>query len=243
MTNLNAVFSRLVIMTNKKAILGISLAAIFAVTMIASQTVSADEHFLDVEKLEMEMNSEAITQAKLKTGDIPATDETSWFGYVVLTNHGDWLAATTHEGFCDSEVQTDKGSVPSLGDADACPGDWHIHMVTPAAEPNAACVDEDKNPNGLAVGRISWEENGELDIDDNTVEFSDASRGELSLKNVVGADPEVFELGQPDGVVASFEIRPEFVDNDAPTIGTLLGVCLDVTDALEPYKFEGEDGK
>jgi hypothetical protein len=217
-------------MTKTRTILGISLAAVFAVSMIASQTVIADGHFLSIEKSKIDMNSDAIKKAEIKTdGKIPSTADASWYGYVVLTNHGDWLAATTHTGFCDSEVQTDKASVPSLDDG--CSGDWHIHMVTPAEV--TGCELEDVNDDGLAVGRISYEENGKLKVKKDKVEFKDASRDTLDLKNVLGIDPEEFTLGQPDGVVASFNIRP------VGTFGELdFAVCLDVTDALEPSKFK-----
>ena len=222
--------------TNTKKILTISLATVFGIAMIASPIgVDAMGSYLSIDKLKIEMNSDEIEKAVIKTdGKIPSTVDASWYGYVVLTNHGDVLAATTHDGFCDSEVQTTKANVPSLGGAD-CTGDWHIHMVTLAENDN--CITED-NANGLAVGRISYEENGELEIKNKKVEFEDASRDALNLKNVVGSDPEEFLLGQPDGVVASFNIRPEFVDNDNPDLSELLGVCLDVTDALEPSKFK-----
>jgi hypothetical protein len=219
-----------------KKVLSISLATIFGIAMIASPIgVDAMGSYLSIDKLKIDMTSEEIKKAEIKPdGKIPST-ETSWYGYAVLTSHGDILAATTHTGFCDSEVQTDdSNSVPSLG-AD-CSGDWHIHMVTLAE--NANCVTED-NANGLAVGRISYEENGELKVKKNKVEFKDASRDTLSLKNVVGIiedQPENFELGEIDGVVASFVIRPVFDDVEDPDLGDLLGVCLDVQDALEATK-------
>ena len=219
-----------------KKVLTISLTTIFGIAMIASP-IGADAmgSYLSIDKLKIDMNSDEIKKAEIKPdGNIPSTADASWYGYAVLTNHGDVLAATTHTGLCDSEVQTDvRGSVPSLGDD--CSGDWHIHMVTLAE--NADCVTED-NANGLAVGRISYEENGELKVKKNKVEFKDASRDTLIFKNVIGADPEEFKLGQPDGVVASFEIRPVFEDVEDPDLGDLLAVCLDVTDALEPSKFK-----
>jgi len=219
-----------------KKVLTISLATIFGIAMIASP-IGADAmgSYLSIDKLKIDMNSDKIKKAEIKPdGKIPSTADASWYGYAVLTNHGDVLAATTHTGFCDSVVQTTAANVPSLDGAD-CTGDWHIHMVTLAE--NANCVTED-NANGLAVGRISYEENGELEVKKNKVEFKDASRDTLNLKNVVGADPEEFLLGQPDGVVATFEIRPEFQDNENPDLNQLLGVCLDVKDALEPSKFK-----
>jgi hypothetical protein len=222
---------------NTKSILGISLIAVFAVSMIASQTVLADGHFLSIEKSKIEMNSDAIKKAEIKTdGKIPSTTDASWYGYAVLTNHGDLLAATTHVGFCDSVVQTTADNVPSLGGAD-CSGDWHIHMVTPVE--NIDCV-SGTNENGLSIGAISYEENGKLKVKKDKVEFKDASRDTLNLINVLTGDSEEFTLGQPDGIVASFNIRAEFENPGTPDLSELVAVCLDVTDALEPSKFKSD---
>ncbi|MFQ5476224.1 MAG: hypothetical protein ACE5DT_04250 [Nitrosopumilus sp.] len=208
--------------TPSKKVLTISLATIFGIAMIVSPIgAEAMGSFLSIAKLKIDMNSDEIKKAEIKTeGKIPSTAESSWYGYVVLTNHGDLLAATTHDGFCDSETQTA-----------ACEGTWHIHMVT-AAE-NELCESDD-NANGLSIGRLSFEENGELDIKNKKVKFSDASRAHLAdFTNPLNAEDDAgFTLGQPDGVVASFEIRPII------TGGELQAVCLDVTDALEPSKFK-----
>ncbi len=221
-------------MTKTKTILGISLAAIFAVTMIASQTVIASGHFLDVEKSEIEMNSATITQAKLKTsGEIPEPVDgaSSFFGYGVLTaksptNDSPVLAvATTHTGFCDSTEQ-----VPALvGTFDpACSGIWHTHAVELTSDTECTTP--------FAVKRISFQPNGDVDVDDNTVEISDISRATgLMLDNVLGIPGEDFTLGQPNGQIVSFKISAIF----APAFE----VCIEPIDVLEPYKFESEDGK
>ena len=134
-------------MTKTKTILGISFAALFAVTMIASQSVIADGDHLDIVKSEIEMNSDSITEAELETaGIIPEINgDPSFFGFAIVTD-GVLAAATTHNGFFDSETQ----------DSDNPDGVWHVHMVEATTE--TAC------DSGLAIARVSFEENGEVEV-------------------------------------------------------------------------------
>ena len=133
-------------------------------------------------------------------------------------------------------------SVPSLGTSEECPGDWHIHMVAPLEDTDSVCQDDVINPTGLHVDRISFEENGEFSADDEEAEFSHVSTDAgLFLLNVLSGVSEDFSLDELTGFVASFNIRGEFVDNNNPTIGTLLAVCLDPIHPLEAEIEEDDD--
>ena len=203
-------------MTKTKTIMGISLAAIFAVTMIASQTVSADGSHLDLIESEIKMNSDAITEAEIETaGDIPEINtDPSFFGYAIVTD-GVLVAATTHNGFFDSETQDEENP----------DGVWHVHMVE--ATTDTACA------SGVAIARVSFEENGTVEVEDDEIEFSDISRDALDLTNALTGDVEEFKLGQPNGVVASFTIS-------TVGAGETFEVCLDNLNPLEPTSFESE---
>jgi len=203
-------------MTKTKTIMGISLAAIFAVTMIASQTVSADGSHLDLIESEIKMNSDAITEAEIETaGDIPEINtDPSFFGYAIVTD-GVLVAATTHNGFFDSETQ----------DKENPDGIWHVHMVEATTDTECA--------SGVAIARVSFEENGTVEVEDDEIEFSDISRDALDLTNALTGDVEEFKLGQPNGVVASFTIS-------TVGAGETFEVCLDNLNPLEPTSFESE---
>jgi len=200
-------------MTKTKTILAISLAAVFALSMVALPLAEAAGHLVLV-KSKIDMNSDAIKKAEIKTaGTIPKINTApSFFGYFLVTD-GVFVAATTHDGFHDSETQ----------DPDAPDGIWHTHMVK--------ATDVTGCPGGLAVDKISFEENGKVKVSKDKIKFSDISRDALDLTNALDGMDEEFELGQPNGVVASFKITTVGADET-------FEVCLDMISPLEPTKFK-----
>ncbi len=84
---------------------------------------------------------------------------------------------------------------------------------------------------GLAVAKISFEENGKVKVSKNKIKFSDISRDALDLTNALDTTAEEFQLGQPNGVVASFTIS-------TVGAGETFEVCLNIENTLEPTKFK-----
>ena len=200
-------------MTKTTTILAISLAAVFALSMVALPLAEAAGHLV-LDKSKIDMNSDVIKKAEIKTaGTIPEINTApSFFGYAVITD-GVLVAATTHDGFYDSETQ----------DMDAPDGIWHTHMVK--------ATDETECASGLAVAKISFEENGKVKVSKNKIKFSDISRDALDLTNALDTTAEEFQLGQPNGVVASFTIS-------TVGAGETFEVCLNIENVLEPTKFK-----
>jgi hypothetical protein len=102
---------------NKKAILGISLTAAFAVSMIFAQNAIADEDgipdFRQIVSTEVtyatDSNNEGIMKATITTeGPIPANGKGGAFGYGLITDDTSAvLALTTHLCVSDTLVQGD----------------------------------------------------------------------------------------------------------------------------------------
>ena len=86
-----------------------------------------------------------------------------------------------------------------------------------------------------------YKENGEVKLDDNTVEIFDIVRGSTIAPfispDALGGDDE-WILGQPNGQAVSFTIHA--IDKAAPPG---FDVCVTPIDVLNPYKYEGELGK
>ncbi|MCG8325965.1 MAG: hypothetical protein MI673_10650, partial [Thiotrichales bacterium] len=95
-----------------KQLLGISIAAIFAVGMLASPIgVDAAASFLDVKKAKIEIDDDdEFEEAKFKSkAKIPKDGSGGAFGYGIISGAGLEAIAvtTTHAGVKDSEAQSD----------------------------------------------------------------------------------------------------------------------------------------
>ena len=133
---------------NSKTILGISLAAVFAVFMIvpafAGGHLAITEAEVDDDEVEIEV-----------AADIPTDGSAGAFGYGAFTTDGKVVAVTTHGGVGpDSESQEDA--------SDAV---FHSHLVTPTTDTDC--------DSGLAVDSASFEEIADFEVDDNEVEIED----------------------------------------------------------------------
>jgi len=110
---------------NSKAILGTSLAAIFATMIIVP--AMADHSFLDVTDGGVTMTGGAFKATIDATGDIPrATDVLGGYGWF-LVDASTWavFAITTHNAF-DSD---DPDAVNDVRDSRQNPDSWHAHLV------------------------------------------------------------------------------------------------------------------
>jgi hypothetical protein len=134
--------------------------------------------------------------------DIPAAGA---FGYGAITDSGDVIVATTHGvGVYDSEDQVD-GNDPI----------WHNHYVTLIFDED--CVSP-VNPDGLAVGDITFESPGEVEINGNSAELKQvpASFDGTDARTLGALD---IDAGTPVAV-ASFTLS-------VPNYPSLDAVCVD----------------
>ncbi|HET6517881.1 MAG TPA: hypothetical protein VFG25_06660 [Nitrosopumilaceae archaeon] len=132
---------------NSRAILGISLAAFFAVSMTILPVTASDSSFLDIVgvKISANQNSAQITTA----ASIPTDGTSGLFGYGIPAANG-VLGITSHGGAFDSE-----------GQDDADDASFHTHLVT--ATPSKQC------PNGVLVTSASFEEVGNANVAGNKI--------------------------------------------------------------------------
>lgn len=143
---------------NSKIILGISLAAIFAVAMTPVLAGSGNT-VTPLKKTNLFMDDDSYNKilftlkGKANTGNV-------FGGYAIVTGE-DAVAVTSHPKFYDSEVQdapTEPPAVPSpfaiaqlCTDTDTgCGPEWHVHLVKVAEDDRCAL--------GIAVGDLSFEE-------------------------------------------------------------------------------------
>jgi len=132
---------------NSKTILGISLAAVFAVSMAILPATASDASFLDIlgTKVSAKQNSAQITTA----ATIPTDGNSGLFGYGIGAANG-VLGITSHGEAFDSEAQID-----------ADDASFHTHLVT--AEPSKQC------PDGVLVTSASFEEVGNANVAGNKI--------------------------------------------------------------------------
>jgi len=136
------------LMTTTKTILGISLAAVFAISMVVPALASGH---LTITEAEVDDDEVEIETA----ADIPTDGSSGAFGYGAFTTDGKVVAVTTHGGVGpDSESQ-----------ADANDPVFHSHLVelTTATGCNS----------GLAVDSVSFKEIADFEVEDNEVEIED----------------------------------------------------------------------
>jgi len=87
---------------NTKTILGILLAAVFAISLLGNAYATG---YLTIESASVTATSTETTKAKIYTGDkIPKKDEVL-FWYGIVASGTDLVVATTHAGVLHSEKQ------------------------------------------------------------------------------------------------------------------------------------------
>jgi len=198
-----------------KKILGASIAAVFAVSMLALPLGLADAagHFLIIESASVTATPTEISKAVIDTaGKIPKKD--AFVGYGVVTSSfpvdfpvspADIVVATIHTGVLDSEKQ--KGKISSSA--------WHNHYVKIGAGP-AGCA------SGIQVLDISHGSPGKVKIKGDKIEIKDVPLGTIGAQ--FGLAPNLstsFTTGTYAGLVASFTLSG-LAD---PTYG--VAVCVD----------------
>jgi len=141
-------------------LLGITFAAIFVASMIMVPAFAGGHLIFDeveVEKKSLEIEVSA---------DIPQDGSAGNFGYAAFGTKA-ILAITSHGPIgLDSEAQTSPND-PVL----------HTHALT--ATTDTTCESE------LAVASASFEEVGDLEVDDDEIEVEDISRSEIGKLTVI----------------------------------------------------------
>lgn len=226
---LNIPSLELVPMITKK-LMGISLAAVFAIAMIASPIgVDAAGSFLDVKKAKVVTDSSELEKAKFSTkGQIPTDGSGGAFGFGVITGAG--LEAisvtTTHAGVLDSEAQLGNANNPV----------FHNHYV---ALQDSQTVGTTYCP-GFEVRDITWQEPGDVDVDDKKANMEDVPYYFAGTHSLSGA-PINFLADENVGMAVSFTIDP--VDATGTTNAVdIQAVCInDVAPATKLQVKEKND--
>ena len=137
MTNLNVVFSLSNTMNNR-AILGISLAAIFAVSMIMAPVYAAGHLAIESAEMKKSLTKGEIDLA-IKVGAKIPRDETGLFGWALLGWEKTLVLVTHVPAFDDSEFDDKKGAfhthVLTLTDETECPSGLKIDTGEPITDP------------------------------------------------------------------------------------------------------------
>ncbi|WP_299292326.1 hypothetical protein [Nitrosopumilus sp.] len=209
-----------------KTLLGISVAAIFAIGIIASPIgVDAAGSFLDVKKAKVVIDDDdEFEKAKIKTN--AKVLEVGAYGYGIISGAGLEAIAvtTTHGGVLDSEAQTD-----------ASDASFHNHYV-------ALQDSQDPNPEigtglcpGLEVRDITWEEPGDVKIKGKKATMKDVPFSFSGTHSLSGDDIS-FNADGNVGAVVSFTIAPVF--NGA---GGIDAVCINDVTPAEKLKVITDD--
>jgi len=187
-------------MTFKKT-LAISIAAIFALGLLAFPLGLAgavsDYLGINASKSKINFGPTELDKSVIATfGNIPRGGQGGAFGYGVLTSGGDSIiVTTTHSGVLDSALQ--KGDINSPV--------WHNHYVKLGNDPS--CIDSVTNPSGLSVADISYESPGKVDVDGKKAELKDIPTG--SQSEHFGLAPNAvhtFNVGTTGNTLVSFTL-------------------------------------
>lgn len=215
-------------MITTKTLMGISLASIFAIAMIASPIgVDAAGSFLDVKKAKVTIDDDEFEKAKIKTNaKIPKNGDGGAFGYGIISGAGLEAIAvtTTHGGVQDSEAQSD-ASDPV----------FHNHYV---ALQDSQAVGTGLCP-GLEVRDITWQEPGDVKVKGKKATMKDVPFSFSGTHSLSGADIS-FNADGNVGAVVSFTIDP--VDGDGNTSVTdIQAVCINDVSAAGKLKVIEDD--
>ena len=209
-----------------KTILAVSLAAIFAVSMIMNASAIP---ITGLATTSIKDNKNTYQQVTFTLDDKVVTDGTVFGGYAFFTSAGDVVAVTSHKGAYDSKGQKfDDPSTtfalcnPGQISAGLCGPEWHTHVVKPIADSHCAIA---------AVGALTFEQpSTHVKIKDKVITLVNIKKGTRSFTNSLTATPEDFIVGNsvvnPNPVTSSgigvpFDLKPVF-DGDA-----LVAVCIE----------------
>jgi len=160
-------------MTRTK-LMGASLAAVFTVSMIILPIAVAELSFLDIVDAEIEVDDDEFEMEIEMAADFLDGAPDTPYGVAALTSDFQDMPAVTTHGGIGPDSETQQGGTSEVE---------HIHIVD-----GTMATDCDS---GLAVADASFEDPGDLEVDDNEIEVEDIPR---SL------------VGDLTGTVASFTL-------------------------------------
>ena len=201
---------------NKKTLLGISLAAVFAFAMPpAFAGISSYYDIIDAEVREKDhpIGKDSGLKLEANVGAPIPTDGSDLLGYGVLTDG--WLVVTTsHGGVLDSEDQ-----------ANAADPVWHNHYVQ--LQGDGECPVSPVGDLQLSVADLTWESPGTTKIDGSEVKLTAIDTGVPSDTYHSGAGGSegsevAVDTGAISGTFVSFQLSG----------GPSSQICVEVMDAI-----------
>jgi len=196
----------------KKLLLGITITAVFAVSILAFPfgIVEAVGSFLDVKHTQVLTDSSEVEKAIFSTkSNVPTDGSGGAFGYGYISGAGLEAIAvtTTHAGVLDSSAQ-----------AGASDPVWHNHYVS------LQQLDDDTKCPGLEVLDISFQEPGDVDVKHKFASMEDIPYYFAGTHSLSGT-PVSFLADENIGAAVSFTIDP--VDGNGDTSVTdIQAVCI-----------------
>lgn len=204
---------------NNKTAWAVTIAAILSVAAITSVTAAdALGTFLFIEEAEVELNDSKIKEVEIETDSKIAKDgDDGAFGYGILDTTGSFaLVATTHRGVFDSNVQDGPAGTtvaictPEQLDDGLCGPEWHTHYVELGTDgvcvDNTVDMDVTKNPDGLYVSRITFEEPSEkIKVKKDEIKIKDVQKYG-TFTNSLNGTTQSFAFGDYDGLMVSFAL-------------------------------------
>ena len=187
---------------NSKAILGVSFAAVFAVSMILAQNAitpmafadddddgDSNGSFLTIVESEVEIDDGEIEVEIETAGDVPLDGTSGAFGYALLTDGGS--GALDNVMVLVTHLPLDDSSFEEL------PSGFHTHVLDLMAG-TGACAGFDAEVDLVGSGaNVAFDVDYDWEIDENEIEIEDIPSS---------------DLGNPSSVigVAAFTVTPSF---------------------------------
>ncbi|NIP62454.1 MAG: hypothetical protein GWN01_16915 [Nitrosopumilaceae archaeon] len=191
-----------------KTILGLTFAAVFTISMIATASAMPST-FDQIRKAALSVNDDLLKLLDVTAGDKIPTG-TIAHGYGVFTdNPGVAIVTTTHPGVLDSEDQS-SASDPV----------WHNHVVLLDTK-SSVC------PSGIQVEDLTLESPGETLVKGSAAKIAGVDLGEYTGQFANTPIKTGTISGGTDSVV-SFELDPIFDEGD------LTAVCVVPKDLATP---------
>lgn len=167
-----------------KTILGISLAAVFAVSMIMLPIAIAQLSFLDIVEAEIEVDDGEFEMEVEMAADFLSGAPDTPYGIVALTSDFQDMPGTTTHGGVGPDSETQQGGTGAVE---------HNHIVD--ATMDADCA------SGVKVTSASFDDPGDLEVDDEEIEVENIPMSRVGdLTGVVLSFTLSFDDENDDGI-------------------------------------------
>ncbi len=198
-----------------KMVLGISLAAVFAVSMIAAQQAMAGV----AEGGDLIGGSISDGVIKFTTFQDPIPRHGEVFGGFGVLTDGTLLVVTSHRGFYDSESQipraVDTFASPFVeichgSDLPSCGPEWHTHLanLVPARDGSNCTASPGSGLPALEIAALTYENPTEVDVIGNKIFLSKIKQTGKFTESITGLT-QIFGMGNTTGDLLKFNIRAD----------------------------------